>query len=73
FIYGKQNIFRGSIGIVPDELDGYLSSQDLPAFDVADSYNVNFLYDYFARPEFYIELESLAVGTGSKRVHPETI
>ncbi|MGX9685887.1 restriction endonuclease subunit S [Deinococcus wulumuqiensis] len=73
FIYGKQNIFRGSMGIVPDKLDGYLSSQDLPAFDVASGFSVHYLYEYFARAGFYEGLEKIATGTGSKRVHPETL
>lgn len=73
FIFGKQNIFRGSLGVVPESLDGYLSSQDLPAFDVSDKYDAYFLYNYFARPEYYTSLESLATGSGSKRVHAETI
>ena len=34
FIYGKQNLFKGAFGIVPTELDGFESSQDIPAFDV---------------------------------------
>lgn len=73
FIYGKQNIFRGSLGIIPDELDGYLSSQDLPAFDISHDHDPLFIYNYFARPKFYESLEKVAIGTGSKRVHPETI
>lgn len=73
FIYGKQNIFRGSLGIVPSELDGYLSSQDLPAFDISGGYDVRFVYEFFARPGFYEGLEQISTGTGSKRVHPETL
>lgn len=73
FIYGKQNIFRGSLGLVPQELDGYLSSQDLPAFDIASGYDPAFIFAFFARPDFYEELEKIATGTGSKRVHPEAV
>lgn len=36
FIYGKQNLHKGAFGIVPEELDGYESSLDIPAFDVDD-------------------------------------
>ena len=68
FIYGKQNIFRGSIGVVPQELDGYCSSSDLPAFDVDESCNNYFIFYYFARKKFYEDLELYATGTGSKRV-----
>ena len=31
FIYGKQNIHKGAFGIIPQELDGFTSSADLPA------------------------------------------
>ena len=33
FIYGKQNLHKGAFGIVPKELDGYLTSSDIPSFD----------------------------------------
>ncbi len=33
FIYGKQNLHKGAFGIIPKELDGYLTSSDIPSFD----------------------------------------
>lgn len=71
FIYGKQNLHNGAIGIIPIALDGYLSSLDLPAFDVNGS--PKYIYYYFARPYFYKRLEFLAKGTGSKRVYPRDL
>lgn len=70
-IYGKQNIFRGAIGIVPPELDGFASTQDLPAFDIADGIDPQWLYFWLSRKDFYNSLEALAAGSGSKRLHPE--
>ena len=70
-IYGKQNIFRGAIGIVPPELDGFASTQDLPAFDIADGIDPQWLYFWLSRKDFYASLEALAAGSGSKRLHPE--
>lgn len=70
-IYGKQNIFRGAIGLIPSELDGYSSTQDLPAFDIRDSVDPKWLYYWLSRKEFYESLESRAAGSGSKRLHPE--
>lgn len=70
-IYGKQNIFRGAIGIIPPELDGYASTQDLPAFDIADGIDPLWLYFWLSRKDFYVSLEALAAGSGSKRLHPE--
>lgn len=37
FIYGKQNLFNGAFGIIPDEFDGFLSSGDVPALDINHS------------------------------------
>lgn len=70
-IYGKQNIFRGAIGIIPPELDGYASTQDLPTFDIADGIDPQWLYFWLSRKDFYTSLEALAAGSGSKRLHPE--
>jgi len=70
-IYGRQNIFRGAIGIIPPELDGYASTQDLPAFDIADGIDPQWLYFWLSRKDFYTSLEALATGSGSKRLHPE--
>ena len=73
FIYGKQNIFRGALGIVPSELDGYSSTQDIPAFDISDSISSEWLCHYFSRPDFYKSLELLASGSGSKRLHSKEL
>ena len=70
-IYGKQNIFRGSIGIVPDELDGFSSSQDIPAFDISNSVHTKWLFWYLSQPSYYKYLENFAAGSGSKRLHPK--
>lgn len=73
FIYGKQNVFRGSVGIVPLELDGYSSTQDIPAFDVASNVDKNWLLFLFSYPNFYKRLELYASGSGSKRLHPKEL
>lgn len=70
-IYGKQNIFRGAIGIIPPELDGYASTQDLPTFDIADGIDPQWLYLWLSRKDFYASLEALSAGSGSKRLHPK--
>ena len=72
-IYGKQNIFRGSIGIIPHKLEGYSSSQDIPAFDINKGVNADWLYWYMSRPCFYERLEHFSAGSGSKRLHPKEL
>jgi type I restriction enzyme S subunit len=69
-IYGKQNLHRGAVGIIPERLDGYSSSQDVPAFDWQPSGDPDFFLHYFSWKPFYERLERLATGTGSKRIHP---
>ena len=49
FIYGKQNLFKGAFGIIPDYLDGYLSSSDIPSFDFKENINPIWFYYYFSR------------------------
>lgn len=74
FIFGKQNIFNGAFDIIPDELDNYLSSADVPSLDINTSkIHPLFLLYYFSREKFYKPLEDIAIGSGSKRIHEATI
>lgn len=73
FIYGKQNLHKGAFGIVPEELDGYESSLDIPAFDVDDCCYPEWIFYFFKKEKFYLKLENLAKGVGSKRIPPEKI
>lgn len=47
FIYGRQNLHKGAFGIVPNELDGYQSSADIPAFDVNEKCYPEWIYYFF--------------------------
>lgn len=73
FIYGKQNFHKGAFGIIPEELDGYETSADIPSFDVREDCLPEWIFYYFKIGNKYIELEKLARGVGSKRIHPEQI
>jgi len=73
FIYGKQNLHKGAFGIVPKELDGYESSLDIPAFDIDDSCCPEWIFYFFLKGNFYLKLEGIAKGVGSKRIHPKQI
>lgn len=73
FIYGKQNLFKGAFGIVPDELDGFESTSDIPSFDVDDSCDVEWIVRYLQCNKLYKKLEDLAKGSGSKRIYPEQL
>lgn len=69
-IYGKQNFFNGAIDIIPDKLDGFISSGDVPSLDINENIaNGKFILGYIGRESFYKKTEALATGTGSKRLH----
>ncbi|MCU0443130.1 MAG: restriction endonuclease subunit S [Bacteroidia bacterium] len=73
FIYGKQNLHKGAFGIIPEELDGFESSQDIPAFDFLKGVSPNFFMFFMSQEGFYQSLEKISTGTGSKRIHPENL
>ncbi len=73
FIYGKQNLHKGAFGIVPEQLDGFESSSDIPAFDVDTSCYPEWIYYFFKKNNFYSKLEVIAKGVGSKRIQPSQI
>ena len=44
FIYSKLDFLNGAFGVVPDHLDGFESTADLPCFDVAADLDRKFLF-----------------------------
>lgn len=73
FIYGKQNLHKGAFGILPAELDGFESSQDIPAFDISNAIDPRFLIFYLSQQSVYTALENISTGTGSKRIQPKEL
>lgn len=73
FIYGTQNLHKGAFGIVPPELDGFESSQDIPSFDVDEQCYPEWIFYFFKQGDFYLKLETLAKGVGSKRINPSKL
>jgi len=72
FIYSKLDFLNGAFGVVPEHLDGFESTLDLPAFDFVNK-DVDprwFLY-YVAREDFYKDHLGLANGgRKARRVNP---
>lgn len=68
FIYGRQNFQKGAFGIIPNELDGFSSSSDLPAFDIDKSCLPEWLLYWFKTQNRYEHLIKVAKGVGSQRV-----
>ena len=73
FIYGKQNIHKGAFGVIPDELDGFESTSDLPAFDVDENCLPIWIDYYFKQDLFYFNLVKIARGVATKRVQPKEL
>lgn len=74
FIYGKQNLHKGAFGIIPQELDGYESTIDLPSFDIDESKILpEWLILILKKDNFYKTLESIASGSATKRIHPQRL
>jgi type I restriction enzyme S subunit len=73
-IYSKLDFLNGAFGIIPPELDGYESTLDLPAFDIAPTVNPVWLLGYLTRPIYYTRQVGLARGQRkARRVHPSDL
>jgi type I restriction enzyme, S subunit len=73
FIFGKQNFHKGAFGVISPELDGFETSADIPSFDVRKDCLPEWVFYYFKLGNRYLELEQLARGVGSQRIHPKQI
>jgi type I restriction enzyme, S subunit len=71
-IWSKLDFLNGAFALLGDELDGYESTLDLPAFDCADSVNPHWLIEYLIRPSYYTQQVHLARGQRkARRIAPE--
>lgn len=71
FIYSKLDFQNQAFGIIPNELDGYQSTLDLPTFDI-QNIDPKFLLEYVMRREFYEYQGLIANGSRkAKRIRPE--
>lgn len=72
FIYSKLDFLNGAFGIIPNRLDGYESTLDLPAFDFLDGIDPLWFYYHVSREDFYISNIGLANGgRKARRVNPK--
>lgn len=73
FIYSKLDFLNQAFGIIPDSLDGFESTVDLPCFDVGQNLCPHFLLEYVQRKEFYKRFGEIADGgRKAKRIQVET-
>ena len=72
FIYSKLDFLNAAFGVIPDHLDEYESTADLPAFDVRNL-NANFLLLRVTQKSFYLSYGMIADGSRkAKRIHANT-
>lgn len=70
FIYSKLDFLNCAFGIIPEELDGYESTVDLPCFDM-QKVNSYFLLTYVTQINFYKHFGMIADGgRKARRVGP---
>jgi len=63
FIYSKLDFLNGAFGIIPQELNDYESTLDLPCFDINTSkVNKAFLLSFVTRKDFYKRYDDGAIG-----------
>lgn len=71
FIYSKLDFLNCAFGIIPKELDGFESTQDLPCFDIKDIVPQFLLY-FVTQECFFKKFGALANGgRKAKRVNPD--
>lgn len=66
-IYSKLDFLNGAFAIVPESLNEYESSLDLPAFDIRKPVNSKWLLEYLIRPSYYSRQLHLARGQRKAR------
>jgi type I restriction enzyme S subunit len=72
FIYSKLDFLNCAFAIIPDDLDGYESTVDMPAFDIKAGYDGRYLLERIMQTDFYKRLGETADGSRkARRVHAE--
>ena len=64
--------FHQAFGIIPDKLDGYESTLDSPAFDIAENLNSSFFLEHVSKKTILSISGTIANGSRIKRIHSET-
>ena len=74
FLIGRQNFHNGGFGIVPPELDGYISSNAITSLSIDETkLSPKYLFYYFSRKNYYLRISHLMDGTGQKEISDKQI
>lgn len=63
FAYSKLDCLNGAFGIIPEHLDGYETTLDLPAFDFVGRIDPKWFLKTVSRPAFYGRFKFAAIGS----------
>ena len=63
FAYSKLDCLNGAFGIIPQHLDGYETTLDLPTFDFVGEVDPEWFLKTVARPSFYGRFKFAAIGS----------
>ena len=63
FVYSKLDCLNGAFGIIPEHLDGYETTLDLPAFDFVGMVDSDWFLKTVSRPAFYGRFKFSAIGS----------
>ena len=70
FLYSKLDFLNCAFGIVPDFLDDFETTVDLPCFDIADGINKYLILEFIKQKCFYKKYGDMADGSRkAKRIH----
>ena len=73
FIYSKLDFLNQAFGIIPEHLNNYESTVDLPCFNINKGITPVFLLEYVKRKSFYEKLGETADGSRkARRIHADT-
>jgi Restriction endonuclease S subunits len=70
FIFSKIDLLNGAFGIVPDELDGYSSSSDVPAYSFNAECSSAFFLGWLTANYARLQIERTGTSSTLKRVSP---
>ncbi len=71
FIFSKIDLLNGAFDIVPEVLDGFYSSTDVPAFSFNNKFNPNFFLYWLKANYLRIEIERTGTSKTLKRISPQ--
>lgn len=72
FIFSKIDLLNGAFGVVPEQLDGFYSSTDVPAFSFAPGQSPEFFVNWLKENYRRLAIERTGTSATLKRVSPDS-